>query len=62
MDIPTVNILSKNYRGRVSHMLNVMHIALARTRNSQRLSAHNVNIARPRIVPVGAGFLAPALT
>ena len=42
MDIPTANILAKKYRGGVSLMLNVMHIVLARTRNSQRHSAHNV--------------------
>ena len=62
MDKPTVKIFAKNYRGGDFHMLNVMHLVLARTRSSQKHSAYIFSFARPRIVPVRADFLASWLT
>ena len=62
MDSPNVNILPKNYSGGMIHMLNGMHIMLASTAISKRHSALIVIVARPRIIPVGAEFLALSLT
>ena len=62
LDEPTVKILAKNYRGGGSHMLNVMHLMMARTRSSQKHIANLSVFARPRVIPVGADFLAPWLT